>query len=93
MAEPRTVRWIVHGRVQGVAYRWYTQRAAQELGLKGWVRNRHDGTVELEAAGPTEALDTFRQRLQQGPPAARVTRIEEQAPPADPGWTTFEIRR
>ena len=69
-------RLIVHGRVQGVFYRGWTVEQARALGLAGWVRNRSDGTVELIASGEAAAIDALIERLRQGPPAARVDRID-----------------
>jgi acylphosphatase len=69
-------RLRIRGRVQGVSYRWWTVRTARELGLDGWVRNRHDGSVEALAAGPAQAVEALIERCRQGPPAARVDDIE-----------------
>ena len=82
----------VHGRVQGVGFRWWTWRQARELGLRGVVRNLPDGTVEVLAAGPPGALDQFRALLVEGPPAAAVGHVEEADPPAGGLPETFEIR-
>ncbi len=67
---------VVHGRVQGVNFRYYTVRTAQRLGLTGWVANRWDGTVETAAEGRREALDEFRAFLHRGPPSAMVQRVD-----------------
>jgi acylphosphatase len=82
----------VHGRVQGVSYRAATLTEARRLGVVGWVRNRADGSVELEAEGPDDAVRALLAWCQHGPPAARVTRIE--AEPLTPlaGETTFSVR-
>ena len=86
-------RWIVSGRVQGVWYRDFTRREARGLGLAGWVRNLPDGTVELRVRGPAEKLATLRERLREGPPAARVDGISEQElPPGTELPETFEVR-
>ena len=69
-------RLRIHGRVQGVCYRATTRDQARGLGLSGWVRNRHDGTVELWAEGPDAALDALEAWCHDGPPAARVTQVE-----------------
>jgi acylphosphatase len=66
----------MHGRVQGVFYRAWAIGEAEALGLKGWVRNRSDGSVELAAWGTDEALDAMLVRCRQGPPEARVERID-----------------
>lgn len=67
----------VHGRVQGVGFRWFVSAEARRLGLAGWVRNQPDGSVELEAEGAPADLEALRQRVRTGPPAARVDRVEE----------------
>jgi acylphosphatase len=56
-------RFIVAGRVQGVGFRWYAQRWGERLGLRGWVANRADGTVESEAEGRPQDLREFESRL------------------------------
>lgn len=77
----RAVRVRIHGRVQGVWFRGWTQREARALGLDGWVRNRADGTVEAVFRGPASAVAAMVERCRQGPPAARVDRVEEHAEP------------
>jgi acylphosphatase len=67
---------VVRGRVQGVSYRWYTVEEAERLGLSGWVANRSDGSVELEAEGPEPQLEELVAWLRHGPPAARVSDVE-----------------
>jgi acylphosphatase len=69
-------RLIIKGRVQGVGYRWWAQGQAKALGLDGWVRNLRDGTVELLAAGPEEAIGRLIEACRQGPPAAAVQSVE-----------------
>lgn len=96
MAENRTLvakRFIVRGRVQGVGFRWFVEREAQQLGLAGWVRNNEDSTVECVAAGPEEKVAALRARLEQGPRASRVDRVDEAAAdgPAE-SYKEFEIR-
>jgi acylphosphatase len=69
-------RLIVHGRVQGVWYRGWTVDQARALGLDGWVRNRRDGNVEILVSGPDAAVAELIRRCHEGPPAARVERVE-----------------
>lgn len=66
----------VHGRVQGVGFRWWTRRTAGQLGIAGSVRNMPDGTVEVRACGPPDALREFEARLRHGPRSASVARLE-----------------
>jgi acylphosphatase len=73
----------IHGRVQGVFFRAWTIEQARALGVTGWVRNRLDGSVELLAIGPAEAVDGLIARCRQGPPAARVERLEIEAADAE----------
>ncbi|HJT64791.1 MAG TPA: acylphosphatase [Candidatus Limnocylindria bacterium] len=84
----------VHGRVQGVGYRWWAVDMATKLGLVGWVRNADDErSVELVAEGDPTALDAFLARLDSGPSAARVDSVESDRGPAAGGLSRFEIRR
>jgi acylphosphatase len=71
-------RWFVRGRVQGVGYRYFAQRAAAELGLSGYVRNLDDGRVEVYAAGPAAKLAELAPLLHKGPRWADVRGVEEQ---------------
>ena len=78
---------VLEGRVQGVGFRWWTARAARRHTIRGTVRNRPDGGVELHAAGPGDALRLFLDEVRQGPPSAVVSherRIEAKSDlPAD----------
>lgn len=66
----------VHGRVQGVNFRYYTIHTAHRLGLTGWVANRWDGAVETVAEGPREALNEFWRFLHRGSPSAMVEKVD-----------------
>jgi len=70
-------RVVVHGRVQGVFFRGSTAERAREVGVSGWVRNRPDGTVEAVFEGSAEQVAEMVRYCRQGPPWARVERIEE----------------
>jgi len=83
---------IVHGRVQGVSFRYYTRLEAQRLSLVGWVANRMDGTVQVVAEGPEPALQQMAAYLQQGPPMAHVTALDLQWPEATGEFNEFGIR-
>ena len=77
-AKSRTARrWLVRGRVQGVGYRYFAQRAATGLGLTGYARNLDDGRVEVYAAGPADRLDELAGMLHRGPRGADVRGVEE----------------
>ena len=71
----KKLRLIVLGKVQGVYYRVSTKQVADSLGLFGWVRNRRDGSVEIEAHGPAEKLDLFIAWAKKGPPMSRVDEL------------------
>ena len=72
-----SVRLLVTGRVQGVGFRWFVREAARRHRLPGWVRNRSDGSVELEVSGDESALREFLATLREGPPGARVDDVRE----------------
>ena len=74
--EPR-LRLVARGRVQGVGFRWFVRERARAEGLAGWVRNNPDGSVELEAAGPSGALARLRAAVAQGPGGAHVDHVQE----------------
>lgn len=83
----------MRGRVQGVGFRWFVQQMAEQLGLGGWVRNRLDGTVELEAQGRPEAVSRLIQALQKGPPSAYVSQVvESDCPPLPTPEDQFGVR-
>ncbi len=81
MADTETRRFVVTGRVQGVGFRWFVEREAATLGVTGWVRNRDNGSVEVMATGTREQLRALRQKLQEGPRAARVDEVQEASAP------------
>jgi acylphosphatase len=66
---------VVSGDVQGVGYRAFTQRAARELGLSGWVRNLYDGRVQVEVEGPRAKVEELLTRLRRGPSLAAVADV------------------
>ena len=84
-------RFLVRGRVQGVGFRWFVEREAHILGIAGWVRNNHDGSVEVLAQGTRDQLSGLHGRLREGPRAARVDAVEvSEARPVD-GLKSFRI--
>jgi acylphosphatase len=68
-------RLAIHGRVQGVGFRWSLCAEAKALGLTGWVRNRRDGSVEAVLCGPPAAVEALTAWAYRGPPGARVERV------------------
>jgi len=85
----KTVHVRISGRVQGVWYRGWTVAQAQRLGVKGWVRNRADGTVEAVFQGTDAGVDTMIELCREGPPSARVggITVEPAAPQDFTGFT------
>jgi acylphosphatase len=71
------VRLRVSGRVQGVGFRWFVVAEGRRLGIRGWVRNNADGSVELEAEGTPAELNSLRTRVAKGPPASRVDSVQD----------------
>ena len=69
------VRIVISGRVQGVAYRYWTVQEACRRGLSGWVRNRRDGSVEALLQGPEHEVEMMIIACRRGPPLAKVTNI------------------
>lgn len=91
MTSERAVRVVVHGRVQGVFFRDSCRQRASELGVRGWVRNRPDGTVEALLSGRSDDVDVLLSWIRVGPPQAVVTDVGV-AVAEDPGGTGFEVR-
>ena len=85
-------RWVIRGSVQGVGFRWFVEREAHILQIAGWVRNNHDGSVEVLAMGTREQLAGLRSRLQEGPRAARVDNVEESETEPVAGLNSFQVR-
>jgi acylphosphatase len=82
----------VHGRVQGVSFRYFVLDSARRLDLSGWVRNRYDGTVEVMAEGERDKLETLTQDLKKGSNASRVTHVDHQWSDATGEFLSFKIR-
>lgn len=76
MKEIRHIR--IHGKVQGVGYRFYATRVARRLGLKGWIQNLRDGSVEALVEGEPDAIDEWIDDVREGPRYAEVTRIDQE---------------
>ena len=86
------VRAVVSGLVQGVWYRQSCRREAERLGVSGWVRNRPDGRVELEAEGTRSAVDALLAWAHDGPPRAVVESVDVELVARGPGDVGFMAR-
>lgn len=87
----KILRAVIKGRVQGVGYRAWTLRRAQELGLLGWVRNRRDGSVEAVFKGDEDKVVQMLEDCWQGPRSAVVSEVVATAVP-DESWPDFSVR-
>ncbi len=84
-------RYLVHGRVQGVGYRYFVLRQAEALGLAGFARNLADGSVEVVAEGSEQALAALESKLREGPSFSEVSDVERETV-ASRGNSSFHIR-
>jgi len=85
-------RFLISGRVQGVGFRFFAERAARREGLHGWVQNLDDGRVEASAEGEAEAMARFEGNLRHGPSGARVEQVEVEDAVPEGRFTGFNIR-
>jgi acylphosphatase len=93
MAVPlRQLRMIVSGRVQGVGFRYTAREEAQGLALRGWVRNRPSGAVEIVAEGREDVLQMLAAWAHRGPLAAHVSRVHEEWSEYTGQFADFRIR-
>ena len=88
MAFEETLRLKITGKVQDVGYRFWATRTAANLGLRGWVRNRHDSSVEMLVTGASEDVAAMVEACRQGPSGARVAEVTE-VPDEDDGSVGF----
>ena len=84
-------RAVVRGRVQGVGFRYYARSAARALGVRGYVRNLVDGSVEVVAVGPNQSLSALIEGLERGPGAGRVDECRVEWDAASEDYTGFTI--
>lgn len=83
--------YLISGRVQGVGYRFFAEKEANRLGVRGYVRNLMTGAVEVYAIGESGTLKEFKRRLAKGPLGAQVDRIEESEDEVAGGYSRFVI--
>lgn len=91
MGNIKRVRVTIGGRVQGVGFRYFTQREGECLGLVGWVKNLSNGDVETEAEGDEAQVDAFVKAIRRGPPASRVLSCQVDEIPANHRDVGFDI--
>ena len=84
-------RLLIAGRVQGVAFRWETQRAARRCQVAGWVRNLPDGRVEAVVEGPRARVNDLIDWCRKGPPVARVDSLDIQWEDFRGDFASFDI--
>ncbi|KAI2629602.1 Acylphosphatase [Hypoxylon sp. NC1633] len=87
------VYFLAHGRVQGVSYRYFTQKKATEHNITGWCRNTEHGKVEGEAQGHEDSVKSFLKELDKGPTHAHVVRLDKEHREVQDGEAHFEVRR
>ena len=90
--EPARLEATVHGRVQGVGFRYYVVDAAMSLGVTGWVANEQDGSVHCVAEGPRRDLERLLATLHDGPISADVEWVDEVWMPPTGRFSSFGIR-
>lgn len=88
----QTTHVLVVGRVQGVCFRDYTKRQAIQLNLSGWVRNKHDGSVEAIFSGADTNVKAMLEWLKRGSPLSRVDNIHIHETISEEQYTSFEVR-
>jgi acylphosphatase len=89
---PAAVEVVIEGRVQGVGYRAFAQRRAENRGLTGYAVNLHDGRVKIRVEGSRETIEAYVRDLKTGPPLARVQRVAVTAMPFTGQYRGFSIR-
>ncbi|PIE90200.1 MAG: acylphosphatase [Acidobacteria bacterium] len=85
------VYYQIFGRVQGVGFRYFTLRTARELGIKGWVRNAVDGSVEVLAVGSQHQLLLFERELRKGPSFSHVIQLKRFERACEEDFDQFRI--
>lgn len=92
MGQMQQIDATVYGFVQGVSFRYYTQREANRLGVVGWVANRVNGTVRVVAQGSEKQLNQMLQFLHKGSPLARVEQVKVDWEEPTETFTGFNVR-
>ncbi|KAH6682260.1 acylphosphatase [Plectosphaerella plurivora] len=90
----KRIYFLAHGGVvQGVGFRYFTQKRATEYGVTGWCRNTPNNKVEGEAQGEQDVLDRFFKDVDQGPRSAKVVKLDKEDRDVVDGEEAFEVRR
>ncbi len=92
MTERKRLEAFVHGRVQGVGFRWWVRNQAARLNIQGWVANEPSGSVRVVAEGDAAALDQLAAQLRDGPSGAAVERVDTTFGPPTGEFKRFDIR-
>ena len=82
----------ITGDVQGVSYRYWAQKKAKDLGLSGWAKNEHDGSVMIFAQGEESEVDAMIDWAREGSPMASVTNVEVEEAEPDADIRSFEVK-
>ncbi|HEY6842650.1 MAG TPA: acylphosphatase [Thermoanaerobaculia bacterium] len=82
----------IHGKVQGVGYRFFATRVARRLGLKGWIQNNRDGAVEAMVEGDGTVIDEWLEELKEGPRYAEVTKIDQETKEFSGKLPDFDVK-
>jgi len=83
--------YVISGRVQGVGFRYFAERVANQLGIRGYVKNLSTGSVEVYAIGDENSLERLKYSLNQGPRSARVEAVEESEDTVNEDYHRFVI--
>ncbi|MFP4473436.1 MAG: acylphosphatase [Candidatus Omnitrophota bacterium] len=92
-SDSKRVHLMIKGNVQGVFFRSTMRDKAESARVNGWVKNRSDGSVEAVLEGPSDAVDTISRWAHDGPPQARVSRVEEQEEAPNNEFQQFRVVR
>ena len=87
----KAIHIIVHGLVQGVGFRFYVRDRSAQYGIKGSVKNLHDGTVEIYAEGDEKQLHKFIEKIREGPSFGHVSRLVRKWKEPSDSYTDFTI--
>ena len=82
----------ISGKVQGVGYRFFATRVARRLGLKGWIQNNRDGTVDAMVEGEQSVIDEWIEELKEGPRYAEVTKIDQETKEFSGRLPDFDVK-